>query len=189
MAASSGMTMSGDFVVISPATQGLTDAAKTALVAQISAQITASFEAFLGSTGQEPPNTLPKIVEQVGLLKTEVGTITDQLNASMPGIGDAQAKFDESQKSLVQRDKEVSDKVKASLADIEKRLTEFSFKTNAIDSMQSSVHEAVGRQQTDRASADIDIERVVNKVLSDIEALSQARQQQLLGGTCGSAFT
>ena len=91
----------------------------------------------------------------------------------MPGIGDAQAKLDASLKSLVQRGKEVSDKLKASFADIEKRLTEFSFNTNTIDSMQSSVHEAVGRQQTDFASAKIDIERVVTQALSDIEALSQ----------------
>ena len=80
MAASSGM-MSGDFVVINPATQGFTDEAKTALVAQISA----SFEAFLGPTGQELLNTLPAIVEPVGLLKTQAATLTDQPNASMPG--------------------------------------------------------------------------------------------------------
>ena len=70
MAASSGM-MSGDFVVINPATQGFTDKAKTALVAQISAQISASFEAFLGPTGQALLNTLPAIVDQVGLRKTK----------------------------------------------------------------------------------------------------------------------
>ena len=137
--------MSGAFVVLSPATQGLTDEERTALVAQIFAQISASFEAFLGPTGQELLNTLPAIVEQVGLLKTQVATLTNQLNASMPGIGDAQAKLDMIPKSLVQRDQEVSDQLKLSFADIEKRLTEFSIKTNTLDSMQASVHEAVGR--------------------------------------------
>ena len=144
MAASSGM-MSGDFVVISPATQAFTDKAKTVHAAQISARISASFEAFLGHTVQELLNTLPAIVEQVELLKTQVSTLTDQLNASMPGIGDAQAKLDLSLKSLLQRDQKMSDQLKASLADIEKRLTEFLVKTRTLDSIQASVQETVGR--------------------------------------------
>ena len=72
-----GVTMGGDFVVINPATQGFMDEAKTALAAQISAQISASFEAFLGPTGQELLNTLPAIKAQVGTLTDQVGTLTD----------------------------------------------------------------------------------------------------------------
>ena len=81
----------------------------------------------------------------------------------------------------------MSDQFKASFAEIEKRPTEFSLKTNTIDRMQPSVHEAVVRQQTDLAPANNDIERVVTKALSDIEILSHRSQRQFgVGG--GSTF-
>ena len=78
----------------------------------------------------------------------------------------------------------MSDQLKASLADIEKRLAELSAKTNTIGSRRSSVLEAVGRQQTDVASAKTDIEHVVTKALLDIEVLSRHQS----GGDGGSTF-
>ena len=118
-----------NFVVVNPATQGFTAEATAAIVAQIATQIEAKFADFMGAEGQKLLNTLPSILQEVATLKGQVATLTCQLNASMPEIGDAQAKLDENLHNLVKRDQEVSDKLKASFADVDARLAEVVFKS------------------------------------------------------------
>ena len=83
----------GNFAVVNPATLGFTDEATAAIVAQIAGQITAKLRDFLGAEGQQLPNTLPAILEEVKLQKTQVvaiigdqATLTEQLNSRIPEI-------------------------------------------------------------------------------------------------------
>ena len=193
------------FVVVDPATQGFTPEATAAIVAQIATQIEGKFAAFLGSEGEQLLNTLPSILKEVANLKaevatltaqlnervpevsdvrSEVATLTTQLNERMPEIGSAQIKLDESLQNLVKRDQAVSDKFKASFADVDARLEDVALKSSTVESMQTSVHEAVARQQMELASAKADVERVVTKALSDV---ANCVQQNVWSGGGGGA--
>ena len=86
----------GGFTVVNPATQGFTEEATAAIVSQIKGQIHAKFADFLGADGQNYLSTLPAILEQVGMLKSQVealsveqATLTQPLNEKMPEIGTA----------------------------------------------------------------------------------------------------
>ena len=83
----------GSFAVVSPANLGFTEEVTTAIVAQVAGQINAKFEDFWGADGQQLLNTLPAILDQIKLQKTQIAAmigeqaaLTEQLNSRMPEI-------------------------------------------------------------------------------------------------------
>ena len=114
----------GSFAVVSP--QGsFTQQVTAAIVAQSAGQITAKFEEFLGPDGQRLLNTLPGILGEVRLqngqvktIITEMAILTQQLNEQIPGVGGARTAATASLQELAKRDREVSDKLKESFAQV-----------------------------------------------------------------------
>ena len=102
--------------------------------------------------------------------------MTEQLNARMPEIAKAQSSAETSLAELDRRDAEVSDKLKASFAAIEARLTEVGVKASAVDGMQSSIHTIVAKQEQDLIDAKAQIEKVVLGTVSHVERLAQQQQ-------------
>ena len=147
-----------------PTNLGFTDKATVAIVAQIAGQITAKFQEFLGPYGQRLLNTLPGNLDedrlqkgQVEAIITEMAALTQQLNEQIPGVECAQAAATASLQELAKRDREVSDKLKESFAQVKAQLAEMKILSEAVSGAQREIHIVVARQKADLESVRMEV--------------------------------
>ena len=144
---------------------------------------------WFGQHGEGYLNNLPLFFEQVkglsegvaGLVTSQevlgqrIDVLTTQLNDRMPEVGKAQEDIKTSLEGLTRRDRELSEELKRSFAEVEAKIAEVAVKSSCVESMQSSIRDIVAKQRVDFDSAKVDIERAVTDARARIDLLTGNR--------------
>ena len=132
-----------------------------------------------------------ELTVQFTLVKTELETIKSQLEQSLPKLADAvlegindlgkragaaHAGLTTSIGGLETRDREISEKLVATLSKIDSQLEAVQLQAATVSSMQEGIHGLVAKQQQDMERVRLDVERSVANAIATIAPNTQPSQ-------------